>query len=206
MREGKRPSTAEVDRRRMQSTAALLSSFHDPLLWAMAVVALELGATMFAARQHVDPKLLKQARAGKLTKRNTEPGTAERRAVDRATYERRQRRGESGLTARQRAGHPRPTDRLPLISIFTTDPVTGGPAFLVVEVTRREARRAGAYEALVGKLDRGQITPAEFRRRVGHYKSVAGHTLLADPGAVIALLDTLRTEDRELFFYESGRS
>lgn len=63
------------------------------------------------ARGTYDPRLLARARSGQLTRSNTRPGTAERRAVDRVTYLRR-REARPELTARQALGvEPVPTIR-----------------------------------------------------------------------------------------------
>jgi hypothetical protein len=71
---------------------------------------------------------------------------------------------------------------------------------------RAEARRLGRYDALVGRLSRGEITGAEFRRRVRSWRPVAGEQLASDPDAVLAALEQRRAADLELFSYSSGRA
>jgi hypothetical protein len=150
----------------------------------------------------IDRERLERAWRRELTRRNTQPGTPERQAVDRVAYLRRLERN-LGLTARQAAGHPKPDDRLPSISLMVEAP----PRFLVVEgLSRADTRRAARYEGLVGQLRDGKITPATFERRVSSWRPIAGYRFLSDPYAVLAILEERRAQDQEIFVYDSGRA
>ncbi len=153
-------------------------------------------------RNELPADLIEQARRGEFTRR-TAITPEERSAAYRVEHERQLARRRPGETIRQALGHPASSSTLPLISAFLDDP----PRFAVLDnVTRRDAARVGKYENLVRQLRDGKITGDAFRRRVSRWRTVAGHRLLADPEAVLVLLDTLRAEDRELFVYESGRA
>jgi hypothetical protein len=154
------------------------------------------------ARRDVDPALLRRAFLGGLRRSNTRPGTPERRAVDRVTYERRRGRHPE-LTARQALGHQSPADTAPVISLMVDDPAR----FVIVEgLPRRDLRRAGRYDSLINQLDEGRILPTEFRRRVRSWRPIADFRFLSDPDAVLALLEELRASDQEVFVYTSGRA
>jgi len=73
---------------------------------------------------------------------------------------------------------------------------------LAEDLSRRDRSRAGRYADLVGKLDAGRIAGAEFRRRVGRWKPIAGERFLADPEAVLAILEQRRAQDVEVFVYQ----
>jgi hypothetical protein len=155
-----------------------------------------------ARRADVDPELLARAQRRQLTRRNTEPGTPERRAVDRITYLRRVERN-LGLSAREALGHPKPGYRPAQISFFAEGP----PRRIVIEgLSRRDVRRAARYGAFVSNLANGRISPAEFRRRIRTWRPIAGFRFLSDPDAVLALIEELRAADIEPFYYEAGRS
>jgi hypothetical protein len=49
------------------------------------------------------------------------------------------------------------------------------------------------------------MRPSEYRRRVSGWKPIVGHRFLADPDAVLAIVEQLRSEDRETFWYDPGR-
>jgi hypothetical protein len=147
-------------------------------------------------------QLTDAAQLGILTKANTKSGTRGRQAVDRVTYHRRTSR-RVGLTARQAVGHPKALDRPPVISIFVADP----PRQVVIEgLSRADLSRAAKYDNAVSELARGRVAPASFERRFSAWRPIAGYRLLADPDAVLALLDRLRAEDREPFILDSGRT
>jgi len=85
--------------------------------------------------------------------------------------------------------------------------VDSPPRYLILEdLSRRELSRAGRYGDLVAKLDRGRITPAVFRRRVRSWRPIAGYSFLSNSDAVLALIEQRRANDREIFYYDSGRS
>jgi hypothetical protein len=147
-------------------------------------------------------RLADAAHLGILTKANTKSGTRGRQAVDRATYRHRHLR-QPGLTARQATGHPKATDRPPVISVFVANPARQ----VVLEgLSRADLSRAAKYDNAVSELGRGRLAPASFRRRFSAWRPIAGYRLLADPNAVLALLDQLRAEDREPFILDSGRT
>ncbi len=177
-------------------------TWRSPLVEQIAAVAELVGAVMFAGRRSIDPELLARARRGDLTRSNTAKGTPERQAVDRNTYVRR-RAFRPHLTARQAAGHPAPDDRLPRISLMLADP----PRWVIIESpNRRDVSRAGAYENLVGDLERGMISSDAFRRRVSSWRPISGNRFLSDPDAVLAIIEDRRAGDQELFYYDAGRS
>jgi hypothetical protein len=72
--------------------------------------------------------------------------------------------------------------------------------------TRGELWRIGRYNQLVRDLSRGRIAGPEFQRRVRSWKPIAGERFASDPNAVLARLEELKAEDREVFEYRSGRA
>ena len=113
-----------------------------------------------ARRAELTPELLDRARRRDLTRSNTEPGTPERQAVDRATYLRRRDR-KIGPTAREALGHQKPGYRPAQISFFAEGP----PRRIVIEgLSRRDVRRAARYDAFVGNLRNGRLSRAPGHR------------------------------------------
>lgn len=142
------------------------------------------------------------AEVGVLTRHNTRPGTTGRQAVDRVTYRRRKQK-RPDLTARQALGHPKTSDRPPVISIFVDSP----PRQVLLEgLSRADLSRAAKYDNAVSQLANGRLPPAAFKRRFSTWRPIAGFTLLSDPEAVLALLEQLRAEDRQPFILDSGRT
>jgi hypothetical protein len=85
--------------------------------------------------------------------------------------------------------------------------VDSPPRFIVVTgLTRRDTRRAARYASFVGQLQDGAISGRSFRRRIGSWDPIVGYRFLADPDAVLAILEERRAHDLELFTYESGRA
>ena len=155
-----------------------------------------------ARHTDADPDLFARAQRRELTRSNTSPGTPERQAVDRVTYLRRRDR-KIGPTAREALGHQKPGRRPPQISFFAEGP----PRRIVIEgLTRRDVRRAARYDAFVSNLANGRISAVDFRRKIRAWRPIAGFRFLAEPDAVLALIDELRAADIELFYYEPGRS
>ena len=145
-----------------------------------------------------EPELLERARRGDLTRGNTSPGTLERQAVTRVEYLRR-RELHPSETARHATGHYGPGRETTRMSVF----IGGPPRFVIIEgLNRRDRSRAGRYGDLVHKLQRGDITEEEFRRRVRRWRPIAGESFLSDAEAVLAILDELRATDRETFVYD----
>ncbi len=165
-----------------------------------------------AAHRPIDPELLKAARQGILTRSNTRKGTAERRAVDRATYLER-RKAHPELTARQAAGHEGPGDIPPSATVFVQTP--SGPVILFdAQLSRRDVRRAGRYLSLVGQLAEGRLSGDAFRARVRPWRPVTvlgpadlagSYRLVSDPDAALILADRLRGEGRTGPLIDSGR-
>jgi hypothetical protein len=126
-------------------------------------------------------------------------GSPERRAERaRDAYE----RGEH-LSSAQRGHEPREIRSGRAVSAFF------GPNadFVVVDgLDRAEVRRMARYDALVGQLAAGRVTPSEFRRRVESWRPIASRQLTSDPSAVLARLERLRAADLEVFAYASGRA
>ncbi len=168
----------------------------------------------------VPPDLLTRAfyprgRPGRLTRRNTEPGTPERRAVDRAMYLGRQEqaarharaRGEPPPTARRAVGHHRPGERRRLPA-WLEDP----PRYVVVEVNLPDSRLIGRHDALVRVFLYGQLSPSGFRRRARRIRLInvldpaderGERRLLSDPNALLALSEQVRAEEDGIpFSYE----
>ena len=147
-------------------------------------------------------RLAAAAEVGILTRGNTRPGTTGRQAVDRVTYRRRKQK-HPDLTARQALGHAKATDRPPKISLLVDDP----PRQIILEgLSRADLSRAARYDNAVSQLANGRLARASFKRRFSTWRPIAGYTLLADPDAVLALLEQLRAEDREPFILDSGRT
>jgi len=168
-----------------------------------------------AANRKADPRgkaprgqVVEAAAAGLLTRKNTEPGTAGRRAVDRVTYERRVAKGAAkGLSAREAAGTP---GRNPLrrdISVIASDS-SGVSSFVVLgDVDRRTAARIGRYDHLVRELAEGRLTGPEFQRRVGSWRPLpGGERFESNPSAVLAVIEERRASGLETFIYTSKRA
>ena len=150
-------------------------------------------------RKRPPDDLVAAARRGLLTRSNTKPGTKGRQAADQVTYRSRVAERALGETARQRLGVV-PTERS--MPAMFDDP----PRWEELDrLTRLEARRLGRYWHLVRELAPGRLSPLTFQRRVLSWQPLRGERLLADPTAVLALLEVRRAGDQELFFYERGR-
>ncbi len=151
--------------------------------------------------REIPPGFLSRARSGQLARRNTAPGTPERSAVDRVTYLRRASRRDPGETVRARLGHePAATERA--MPAMLDDP----PRWVEFDdLSRAEARRIGRYLNLARQFSYGRDTPSDFRRHVSSWRPIRGERFLADPDAVLAILETRRVEDQEIFYYRRGR-
>jgi len=153
------------------------------------------------------------ADAGILTRGNTRPGTAGRRAVDAATYNRR-RAARPGVSARESAGHAPGGTAGPSGTFFGMPESGGGSRLLVgVSVSRADIHRLGRYDTLVRQLLAGKMTPAAFERRVRGWRpvtvlappEVAGsYRFVADPAAAQALAVQAQAEGIEDWI-DSGR-
>jgi hypothetical protein len=110
------------------------------------------------------------------------------------------RRGE---TVRQALSHPRKRDTLARWGFPVGDP----PRWVEAEVRPRESRRIARYMSLVGQLADGRISKAGFHRKVSRWRPLPnGMRFLADPDAVLAIIEARRAADVEIFSYESGRA
>jgi hypothetical protein len=156
--------------------------------------------------------LIDAARRGDLTKANTAPATQGRQAVDKVKgYAPRVARHHE-LTARQAAGHDAPGDRLPRVTFYSQ---LGAEPTLIEDATvsRLAVRSVARYLGLVGQLGEGRISPEAFERRVRSWRPITildppglrGQVrFLADPGAVLALEENQRGEERDSWI-DSGR-
>lgn len=158
------------------------------------------------ARNAHDRAVLARARRGDLSRRNTVAGSAERQAVNRAEYERRVAMRRPDETVRQALAHPRAGDVGQRWAIYVDDP----PRWVEVELRPREGRRAGRYLSLVSRLaenPKSNIRKAEFAGTVSAWRPLPnGMRFVADPDAVLLLIEQRRALDLEIFYYESGRA
>lgn len=146
-------------------------------------------------------QLAQAARAGLLTRANTGSGTAGRQAADAVVYARREARRAPGETARAAAGHRKKAPAGGMSAIFRE------VGFSVIEApTPGERRRLGRFNARVGELVEGQISPRRFERMVGGWRPLRGMTFENDPAVVLATLDIRREAGDEVFIYEGRRS
>ena len=122
----------------------------------------------------------------------------------RAEYLRRAARRAEGETVRARLGH----ERAPVRAGRSASVMLDGPPRweLWSNLTRGEMRRATRYDALASNLIQGKVSPAAFRRRIGSWRPIRGERFLADPAAVLAILDARRAGDEETFRCSSGRA
>ncbi|MDA8038477.1 MAG: hypothetical protein M0Z69_04825 [Actinomycetota bacterium] len=190
-----------------------LSDPHDQLVPEEAVGAAAGAAEQFGSiLDEIDPALLARAgyprgRPGRLTRRNTTPGTPERRAVDRATYLRRRADIGEGESVRSRLGHGRPDRAMPAL-------LDHPPRWAdFTDITRAEARRLARFWSAVDfyVLRAGSVTEIverdrDFRRRVGRWAPFRGQRLLADPDAIRVILERRRASGLPVFYYRRARS
>jgi hypothetical protein len=169
-----------------------------------------------ARRGAPSPMVREAAAAGVLTRGNTRPGSAGRRAVDRATYLRR-RAAEPDLTAREALGHRVAGSRTRTATFFISTPAPRRITVAGEAVTLRDVQRAGRYMggvgALLAQLALAAGRPAEVARikrsweaRMRRRAPIAGHPVLADADAAILLADELRNEGDAGLVFDSGRS
>ena len=156
-------------------------------------------------------RLVDAADLGLLTRHNTMPGTAGRRAVDRATYLRR-RSAEPTLPPREAAGHRVAGSRPRVATFYTSEPARR----ITLEgegVALRDVQRAGAYlhsvRTLIAELRRHPEQAQRIKRgwewKVRRRAPIAGYPLLATATAAIALADQDRESGEDPVF-DSGRS
>ncbi len=156
-------------------------------------------------------RLLDAAEIGLLTRGNTQPGTAGRRAVDRVSYVRR-REAEPTLPPREAAGHRVAGSGARVVTFYTADP----PRRITLQgegVTLRDVKRGGVYlhgvRTLIAELRRHPDQAERIKRRwesqVRRRAPIAGYPLLATATAAIALADQDRQSGEDPVF-DSGRS
>ena len=151
-------------------------------------------------------RLLASVDAGLLTKNNTKPGTAGRRAVDRVAYSRRTSpfRLKPGETLREATGHGRPEFQATSeVSVYFDRP---DPWAVLDAPTRLEKRRAGRYASLQAQLAAGKISHRHFQRRVESWAPIRGQRLLADPERVLAAIEARRAADEPTFWSRPGKA
>jgi hypothetical protein len=95
--------------------------------------------------------------------------------------------GEKGMMMQQQQRQQEQEHRI--TRTFVVDPPR---EVQVTGTSRGQARRAGKYDILVTQLVEARITPADFRARVQRWAPFAGYRFLADPDAVLALVETAR--------------
>jgi hypothetical protein len=142
-------------------------------------------------REEVPRHLLRRARRGLLTRKNTAKGSPERTAVYRVERLRRQEHGQRrGLTQSQIRGHARATKgEVPASQLgaeFLHVPTTRGIADVAAR-NAREASRTGRYLRDVGELAENTLDGPTFRRR-WRGKGAGGYTFEHDPDRVLAML------------------
>ncbi len=133
---------------------------------------------------------------------------------DYSTEYRKRRAKRPGLTARQAAGHPGPTDVLPTARALYVRLPDGNPTTLYdARVSRRDIRRVARYLALVWARQREPDGREAFRHRVGAWRpivvlgppEIAGsYRFLDDPDSASVLADLERTAERQTWI-DSGR-
>ena len=118
-------------------------------------------------------------------------------------YRERRAKGEQrGLSPFQAAGHARDAGERSPGRFFSErrSRVTGflepGEA-VSVRVSRREMQRVVAHHHLIDRLDRGEISPAEFRRRVRRWEPFQGRRFVSDPALALTLRMSVRLDDRD---------
>ena len=146
--------------------------------------------------------LVSNAHAGVLNRDNTKPGTRGRQAVYRAEAERRQL-SHPFESPRKALGHESVAEReARRMSLLLDAP----PLYAELgALGRRDRSRVARYDALVSNLAQGRITAAAFRRRVSRWAPIGDQRFLADPAAVLALLEQRRAAGLDTFLYE-GRA
>jgi hypothetical protein len=152
-----------------------------------------LGPNVSPAERRRDRKRI----ARTLRSRDTKAAYQRRkaRAAEKGTsvYGERVARGaDAGLSATQAAGHPKAGEPTALAAHseprWTVTLLSQPRDVVTVHVPRRDAVRAGKYNALLRGLREGRVTPAEFRARAARMKPIAGHRPISDPRKALALL------------------
>jgi hypothetical protein len=125
--------------------------------------------------------------------------------------ERKAKLAERGFTPAQISGHPRRTSDEPVATRSAARssrfPIIakGGRFIPAVPMTRLEAGRDGRYFALLRAYERGDVTAAEFRRKVSRWRPVAGESLEPDADVALAVAQRMAPGDWH-FDYRHGRA
>jgi hypothetical protein len=128
-----------------------------------------------------------------------------RRAAEQSStfYEERRAKGERrGLSRVQAVGHARDAGERAPGRFFSQrrSTVTGffepGNA-ASIKVSRREMQRVVAHHHLIDRLERGEITPTEFRRRVSRWRPLKGRRFVSDPALALAMRLSVPLDDRD---------
>jgi hypothetical protein len=142
-------------------------------------------------RARYSQQQLDAALAGRLSRKNTRPGTPARSAVYRAAYVRRVDRAEElGYSRSQARGHPaRGQVALSMVTYeFAQIPTSEGVVDLTLTSTR-EAHRVGQYLRDVRNLLEDRIDAKAFGRKWRRRIRAAGdHELEPDAEAVIVMI------------------
>jgi hypothetical protein len=158
-------------------------------------------------------RLVEAARLGILTRTNTAPATAGRRAVDAVVYDRRlaaaerraRERGRAAPSARQAAGHDVRRRRISAL--------VEGAGLVVIDVGLSDSRKIGRHLDLAGALADGQITRTAFRARLRAWRSLTirvlggdlpprTYTLMSGPEDVEAAMTEASEAGVEIVQYE----
>lgn len=142
------------------------------------------------------------ANAGTLTRANTRPGSAGRRAVDRSIYRRRTLARPEGITARTAAGHESEAARR---ATHMSAVVSGGRFVEFGDLSRSDRRRIARWNALASNLATGDISPGAFRSRVRSWAPIGGERFEWDPDVVLAVLSGRRESGDPTFVYRGRR-
>lgn len=143
------------------------------------------------------------ADVGLLTRANTRPGTAGRRAADAVQYRRRVARGRArGITTARESVGQRVANLAPRVmsAIFRESGYAE-----VVDPTIGQASRLARYNARVGELVQGQITRQRFRAMVRSWRPLAGQRFEWTPTVVLAILGEREASGEPVFVYLGRR-
>lgn len=174
---------AEQTRRAEQRALAVIGEMHDPVIQAIALVALMTSARMRTGRDYSTEYRKRRAKRPELTARQAvgHPGPADVLPTAEALYV-----------------------RLPDGSSTT---------LYGARVSRRDIRRVARYLALVSLVNENRMYGEAFRRRVGSWRpivvlgppEIAGaYRFLDDSDAASVLSDLERTAERQTWI-DSGR-
>lgn len=148
-------------------------------------------------------RLLDAAEAGLLTRNNTKPGTAGRKAVYAVGEYRKRTAGRpEGITARTAAGHEsEAARRATRMSVIVRE----GRFVEFGDLSRSDRRRIARWNALASNLATGDLSPADFRRRVRAWAPIGDEVFEWDPDLVVGVLAGRREAGESTFIYRGRR-